>query len=210
MIKKEMYPATERLKLKNNVFVTEKLDGENLTIFKKEGKLYIATRSCIVNVSNELEIDKQYLYKGLYPWLKAHRVWLEDNVYELSAICGEWLGGGYLNYGQKMTEDRFYMFAKANVEDWSLRRLIYNHDLFKYPFTNIDPEQQVPEFIKIVPEVATLQNIPTVSELDKLYDEYKAKVGRDVEGFVINFQDKICKYVRKKKGIETPHMEKGD
>lgn len=211
MLKKEIYPKTERLSLKNVVYITEKLDGENLTIFKKDDKIYVATRGCVINVTDDFEADKNFLYRGMYPWLQANLQWLTDNLFPNSAICGEWLGAGWINYGQEMTEARFYMFAKANIDEkMNLYRIKYDHSLFRFPFTNINPEQEIPDFIKTVPQVTTLQNIPTVEELDKLYEEYKNKVQRDVEGFVINFQDKICKYVRKKNGKETPHMEKGD
>lgn len=211
MIKREIYPKTPRLSLQNVVYITEKLDGENLTIFKKDNKLYIATRGCIVNIIDDFEEDKGYLYKGMYTWLLEHRDWLLENICDNSAICGEWLGAGYLHYGQEMTEKRFFMFAKANIdEEWHLYNLKYNHDLFRYPFTNINQEQVIPDFIKIVPIVSVEENIPTISRLDELYEWYKKVVNRDVEGFVINFQDKICKYVRKKNGKETPHMEKGE
>ena len=211
MIKKEIYPKTERLSLKNVVYITEKLDGENLTIFKKDNKIYVATRGCIINVTDDIETDKIFLYKGMYLWLKEHLDWITNNLYPNSAICGEWLGNGILKYSKEMTEARFYMFAKAVVdEDISLQKIKYNHSLFRFPLTNINPEQELPDFIKVVPEVTVLQNIPTIDELNKLYEEYSNKVQRNVEGFVINFQDKICKYVRMKRGKLTEHFEWGN
>lgn len=43
MIKKEIYPKTKRIKnAGDKVYITEKLDGSNMCIFKKEGIVYIA------------------------------------------------------------------------------------------------------------------------------------------------------------------------
>ena len=45
MLKKEIYPKTARVKCNGEtVCVTEKLDGSNLVIFKKNGMVYIAQR----------------------------------------------------------------------------------------------------------------------------------------------------------------------
>ena len=43
MIKKEIYPKTKRIKVDGfKVQLTEKLDGSNLVLFKKDDKLHIA------------------------------------------------------------------------------------------------------------------------------------------------------------------------
>lgn len=48
MIKKSMYPKTKRVSiLGDKVYLTEKLDGSNLVIFKKFDELYIAQRGLI-------------------------------------------------------------------------------------------------------------------------------------------------------------------
>lgn len=59
MIKKSIYPKTKRLKLKNEVTITEKMDGSNLVIFKKDSNIFIAQRSNIINVHTELEDSKK-------------------------------------------------------------------------------------------------------------------------------------------------------
>ena len=65
MIKKEIYPKTKRVScMGDKVELTEKLDGSNLVIFKKNDELYIAQRNNIFKI-NELEENKDKLYKGL-------------------------------------------------------------------------------------------------------------------------------------------------
>lgn len=97
MIKKSIYPKTERVKVEqsNICEVTEKLDGSNLCFFKKDNILYVATRNNIISI-DELydEKAKNVLYKGLGVWLEEHK---EDMIKEIrngSCICGEWLRYG--------------------------------------------------------------------------------------------------------------------
>ena len=52
--------------------LTEKLDGSNLVIFKKNDELYIAQRNNIFKI-NELEENKDKLYKGLLQWINNNR-----------------------------------------------------------------------------------------------------------------------------------------
>ena len=206
MLKKEIYPKTKRLSCSGiNVYITKKLDGSNMCIFKKNGLIYVALRN---NIVCENEVDdataKQILYKGLHAWLNKNLDVLRMELHEGSVVCGEWLGMGYLKYGDYL-DKHFYMFAKANVDDgFNLYNLIYTHDLFIYPFVS----QIVPDFIGVVPEVRTLNYIPTKEDLDKLYEEYGLEVGRPVEGFVINYADMIHKYVRLKRGKLTEHFDR--
>jgi hypothetical protein len=200
MIKKEIYPKTPRMKVEGEkVFLTEKLDGSNLVFFKKNDELYFAQRNNIFALS-ELETDQQIsnrLYKGLYQWLKDYGTALKDNLNEGSAICGEWLGMGTLKYTVDEFDKRWYMFAKANVDDdFNLYNMKYDHELFVYPFI----DQAIPVFMGVVPEVADLTVLPNKKHLDSLYAKYVEQVGRNVEGFVINYQNIICKYVRMKGG----------
>lgn len=205
MLKKQIYPKTTRLKLQNKVFVTEKVDGSNMTLFKKNNNLYLSTRNNIINIDNELEESKSLLYKGMYGWLIEHKDYLKEQILEGSVICGEWIGMGKLSY--TIFDKKLYMFAKANINDeFNLYNLRYDHELFIYPFEN----QIIPDFIGIVPEVITLNNIPTIDELNNLYDEYTKQQQRDIEGFVINFNNNIFKYVRMKNGILTDHFERGE
>lgn len=193
----EIYPKTPRVPVGGDkIYLTEKLDGSNLVFFKKEGQLYIAQRKNIFTLS-ELEEVKDIVYKGLYQWLKDYGSVLQENLYEGSAICGEWLGMGTLKYTVDEFDKRWYMFAKANVnEDFTLRNFMYDHSLFIYPFN----DQIIPAFIGVVPEVAELNVLPNKSHLDKIYSKYLEKVGRPVEGFVINYKNTISKYVRMKSG----------
>ncbi len=197
MIKKEIYPKTKRVSCKGDkVYLTEKLDGSNLVFFKKNDELYIAQRKTIFKIS-ELKEVKDILYKGLYQWLIENKDYLEEQLINNSAICGEWLGMGKLKYDIGEFDKRWYMFAKANIDDeFNLYNLIYEHDLFKYPFIN----QELPKFMGVVPEVVELQNLPNKEQLDKIYEKYTNSVKRDVEGFVINYKNIVTKYVRMKNG----------
>lgn len=71
MIKKTLYPKTKRIQYKNRVVITEKLDGSNIGFFKVNGDLIIAQRNNIFLI-NELEENKQMLYRGLKGWLDEY------------------------------------------------------------------------------------------------------------------------------------------
>lgn len=204
MIKKEIYPKTKRVScLGDKVYVTEKLDGSNLVIFKKNDELYFAQRNNIFKF-DELEENKDKLYKGLYAWLIENN-WVFNDLHNNSAICGEWLGMGKLKYSVDEFDQRFYMFAKANVDDdFNLYNLMYDHDLFIYPFQT----QIIPKCIGIVPEVTELNVIPNKEHLDSIYDKYCKKVNRNVEGFVVNYKNIISKYVRMKNGKLQEHFDR--
>lgn len=193
-----MYPKTVRMKVDGDTIqLTEKLDGSNLVIFKKNDELYFAQRKNIFSLA-ELEDAKTICYRGLYQWIKDYGQTLKDNMWEGSAVCGEWLGMGTLKYTVDEFDKRFYMFAKANVDDdFRLYNLIYDHSLFIYPFI----DTIIPVFIGIVPVVTEMKVLPNKEHLDSIYDKYKTQVGgRNVEGFVINYHNMICKYVRMKSG----------
>lgn len=207
MIRKEIYPKTKRVScVGDKVYITEKLDGSNLVFFKKNEELHIAQRKTIFKIS-ELENVKDILYKGLYQWLIDNKNTLEDELCENSAICGEWLGMGNLKYTVDEFDKRWYMFAKANIDDdYNLYNLIYDHELFIYPFVS----QEIPNFIGIVPEVTKLVNLPNKEQLDSIYEKYTKKVKRNVEGFVINYKNIISKYVRMKNGQLREHFDRGE
>lgn len=208
MIKgKEIYPKTKRVSCKGDkVYLTEKLDGSNLVFFKKEEELYIAQRKNIFKIS-ELEEVKDVLYKGLYQWLLENQEVLQNELHNDSAICGEWLGMGTLKYTVDEFDKRWYMFAKANIDDdFNLYNLVYDHELFIYPFVS----QEIPYFIGIVPEVAELINLPNKEQLDSIYEKYTNKVNRTVEGFVVNYRNIISKYVRMKNGKLQEHFDRGE
>ena len=204
MLKKEIYPKTARVKCNGEtVCVTEKLDGSNLVIFKKNGTVYIAQRKNIIAV-DELDNAKDILYKGLNEWLSNYKETLIQELHEGSAICGEWLGMGQIKYNIDDFDKRWYMFAKANVDDdFNLYNLNYNHDDFIYPFES----QEIPKFIGIVPVVYELKVLPDKRHLDSLYEKYTTKVKRNVEGFVVSYRNQISKYVRMKNGKLQEHHE---
>lgn len=206
MIKKEIYPKTKRLPVNGELIqITEKLDGSNLVIFKKDEKLYFAQRNNIFEFSelNEDDINGR-LYKGLYQWLLDNQEILQNELYDGSAICGEWLGMGKLKYSVDEFDKRFYMFAKARItDDFNLTNIMYNHSLFIYPFNS----QKMPNFIGIVPVVGNIPYLPDKQSMDVMYLRYCDKVKRPVEGFVINYNDNIVKYVRMKNGKLQEHFD---
>lgn len=205
MLKKEIYPKTARVScLGDKVFVTEKLDGSNLCIFKKDVVLYVAQRKTILRW-DELDGHKDVMYKGLYQWLKEHQDYFAENLANDACLCGEWLGMGNLKYTIDEFDKKFYMFAKANIdENFNLYNIMYDHELFKYPFI----DQEIPSFIGVVPEVAELNVIPNKEHLDSLYERYCNKVNRNVEGFVVNYKNIITKYVRMKNGKLQEHFDR--
>ena len=207
MIKKEIYPKTKRLSCKGNkVYITEKIDGSNMVIFKKNDLLYIAQRKTII-CENEFNTSKDVMYKGLYQWLEEHKDYLKAYLLNNACICGEWIGMGCLKYPVDEFDKKWYMFAKANIDDdYNLYNLIYDHELFIYPFAS----QQIPNFIGVVPEVTELVNLPNKEQLDSIYEKYTNKVNRNVEGFVINYKNIISKYVRMKNGQLREHFDRGE
>ena len=204
MIKKELYPKTERLKCAGEkVYVTEKLDGSNMVFFKLNDELYIAQRNNIFKLS-EVEEVKNILYQGFYEWIKNYGETLEANIHNGSAICGEWLGMGQIKYTIDEFDKRWYMFAKANIDETiKLYNLKYDHSLFKYSFIN----EEIPAFLGVVPEVIELDYLPKKENMDKIYESYVNKKQRNVEGFVINYKNLICKYVRMKNGKLKEHFD---
>lgn len=206
MIKKEIYPKTKRVSCTGDkVYVTEKIDGSNLCIFKLEDDLYIAQRNNIFKF-DEIDECKDKLYKGLYQWLLENKHVFED-LHNNSAICGEWIGMGCLKYPVDEFDKRYYMFAKANINDeFELYNLVYDHNLFIYPFQ----KQEIPSCMGIVPEVVELNVIPTKEHLDSIYEKYCLKVNRNVEGFVVNYKNIISKYVRMKNGKLREHFDRGE
>ena len=207
MIKKEIYPKTQRLKCSGEkIYITEKLDGSNLVFFKKNDIIHIAQRKNIYTI-NDIENTeiKGIMYKGLYQWLIDNKAILEEELLENSVICGEWLGMGCLKYSVDEFDKRWYMFAKANIDDeYNLYNIIYDHNLFKYPFKS----QMIPKFIGIVPEVVELNVLPNKEYLDSIYEKYCKKVNRNVEGFVVNYNNIISKYVRMKNGKLKEHFDR--
>lgn len=197
-IKRTLYPKTQRVgKSRHTIFITEKLDGSNLGIFKLDGKLIIAQRNCVYTYPHE-GID----YKGLQGWLDKNAEHLLENMHEGSGFFGEWIGMGKIKYGD-ILDKRMYMFAKANIdENLKVYNLYYNPHLFIYPFV----DQEIPEYLGVVPLVKTMNKYPTLEELDQLYLEYTDNaLEPKVEGFVINDNDQISKYVRLKDGYYGPH-----
>lgn len=206
MVKKSIYPKTKRVSCVGKLIqITEKLDGSNLCIFKKDDKLYIAQRNTIIGF-DELDENASKIYKGLHKWLVDNMAEL-NTIRNNSVVCGEWLGMGKLKYSVDEFDKRFYMFAKANIDDdLNLYNIQYNHELFIYPFE----ECEIPKCIGVVPVAFELPYIPDKEHLDRLYSSYCRDVNRNVEGFVVNYNNSIEKYVRMKDGKLSEHFDRGE
>ena len=212
MLQKTMYPKTVRISRNDSVvIVTEKIDGSNLGFYVLNGELFVAQRNWVYSYKEIMSDDniKKQLYKGLYQYLLDYGYLVLSTILDGAIIFGEWVGMGKLKYNFKQT---FLMFAKGRIDNGeNVTKLVYNPDLFMYAFT----DQQVPiDCLDFVPLVAILNHYPDINELDEIYDGYttcnEKTIGRNVEGFVINQNNNIRKYVRMKNGILTNHMEKGD
>lgn len=198
-----LYPKTVRID--EPVYqVVEKLDGSNLGLFNLDGDLLIAQRNRVYFLS-EIEDVKHSLYKGLYNFLKENGEDLLSRLHEGSGFFGEWIGMGQIKYGETL-EHKVYMFAKANIkslDDGGVEayNIYWDRALHQFPFVN----QEIPEYIGQPTLVAEKPSVD-IGTLDNLYDEYLAKVGRPVEGFIIMSQSgSITKYVRNKRGKIGPH-----
>jgi hypothetical protein len=149
----------------------------------------------------EIDEEQKKLYKGLYQWLKDNGEDLQNRLHEGSGFFAEWIGMGQIKYD---FNTRVFMFAKANIDDeMNVYNIYYDLELLKYPF--IDAE--VPEYVKLVPQVDSLELYPNIEFLDQLYDEYCEFIERNVEGFIIHQNGVIKKYVRMKNGKLQAHKE---
>lgn len=201
MIKKEIYPKTKRLGVDTKIQVTEKLDGSNLVLFKKNGELFIAQRSTIYNFK---EIESSKMYKGLYGWLEQYHDDLLNSLLDDRAICCEWLGMGQIKYDNRFN-DNLFMFAKALVnEEYKLENIRYYLDELKYAFVN----EEVPSYIKEVPLIYLGEDTNWLSKerLDEHYQYLLDTSDYKHEGFVINYLGNVIKYVRMKNGKLTEHQ----
>lgn len=214
IIEKSLYPKTSRIA--NLCEITEKIDGSNIQFFVINSELYMATREYVVSIKDNENMDWiskiiEPSYTGVIEFILNHRYFLTRNIYEGSSIIGEWTRNE--RYSSLIPNSRFVMFAKGRVEkitsmqplkrevDFKLTNIVYNQELLKYVFA----ERCIPNFIELVPLVATSSEYLTIEKLDELYEEYCAKVGRKVEGFVINYNGSITKYVRLKGKKLKPH-----
>lgn len=198
MEKKTLYPKTKRVKFKNTVVITEKLDGSNIGFFKVNGELIIAQRNNIFKMN---ELDKNKAYKGLIAWIWEHGQDLQERLMEDSGFFGEWIGMGKIKYPD--LDKKVYMFAKANYDGKDIKNLYYDHELFNFPFEN----QEFPEYIGIVPVVEEKEKLPDIDDLNFLYDVYTTKKERNVEGFIVAQNNNVNKYVRMKNGQLQDHHE---
>jgi len=202
-MKQTLYPKTQRIS-KSKILLTEKLDGSNLGLFKFNNTLVIVQRNNIFTLE---ELD-QVTYKGLKQWLSEYSKELLADLHDGSGVFGEWIGMGQINYQNRLSK-KLYIFAKANItfnaesgfyEVWKIN---YNPELFIYPFQS----QQIPDCMGIVPIInEEITNI-NKEELDKIYDTYCKHQDGKVEGFIVNNNDSIHKYVRLKDGKFEEHHE---
>lgn len=229
-IKKTLYPKTKRVgSNQSQIIITEKLDGSNLGIFRQGEQLIIAQRNNVFTYNphnGETNLNKNNSYKGLIAWLKENGRALVETLHDESGVFGEWIGMGKIDYSKRLNK-RFYIFAKANLEvdfvkaQYGVKNIYYDRNLFIYPFNN----QTIPEFMGVVPKVWEGNEFPQVAFLDSLYIDYVLEINNEakleetdvsnlypllsydnkVEGFIINNNNVIQKYVRLKSGKLEEH-----
>lgn len=212
VVNKDLYPKTERVKIKDAVTLTEKIDGSNLGIFKVNNDLIIALRENYFYYSsvkdNERANELINSYTGLKDFLEDHAEELIEKLYDHSGFFGEWMTKSRLAYPEEFCGGKWFIFAKARLEgnynDFKIDKLSYNHNLFIYPFA----DQVIPSYIQLVPVIKTMDHVPDIIELNKIYDNYRLNiVNRNVEGIIVIYNDQIRKYVRMKKGKLEDHHE---
>lgn len=201
-----LYPKTKRVtKNSAKTIVTEKLDGSNLGFAKVNGDLYVITRNNIYKASDRHDKEiKQRMYKGLWSFLEEFGDKLKEDLVDGALIFGEWIAMGRLKYPESY-HLQFYMFAKANVdEDFeNVSNMLYDKKFFKYSFV----KQFVPIYLDTVPIVHTFNHYPGIDELDELYGHYVSDMERNVEGFILNQNNQVLKYIRNKNGKIEDHVE---
>lgn len=207
MQKVSLYPKTPRLATTGaTTIITEKLDGSNLCFGRVDGELFIAQRNTVYTLTELREMDsktrKNTAYAGLYGWLEEHGDDLLENLYPESFICGEWIGMGKIKYGDRL-DKRFYMFAKARIDKdkMELKQFVYKNDLAKFAFNN----QTIPEYIGQVRVVLETKQVVTPELLNNLFDNEFTEEA-PIEGYVVNTNNIISKYVRLKNGVLQPHF----
>lgn len=203
ILKQTLYPKTTRFGNSKKIVITEKLDGSNLGLFRLNDSLIVAQRNNVFHYNpetKETNLNKNNSYKGLIGWLDENGRALYENLHNFSGVFGEWIGMGKIKYGDSL-DKKFYIFAKANInEDFTIKNLYYDLELFVYPFLNME----IYSSMGVVPRVCVCEEI-SLEKLNQLYLEYTKEVGRDVEGFVVNENNQIRKYVRMKNGTLTDH-----
>ncbi|WP_289767448.1 RNA ligase family protein [Faecalibaculum rodentium] len=210
MIKRTLYPETPRIPEKtNNGVVTEKMDGENLTILKYNGELLIAQRNKIFN-KDEVFSDGNIGYKGLKGWAREHWEWFDMYLNDNTALCGEWMVGRAKSYPPEVVDKKFYIFATAKVMPGLS---LWDFDYYREHVDNafgISEEFLDLNWLGFVPTVKRIYKFPNKDELDEIYEQYCKYVGgRKVEGFVINTNNMIYKYVRMKNGEVVEYSQTG-
>lgn len=201
MIKRELYPKTPRMKNNGTPFiVTEKLDGQNISIYKKDGLLYVGLRKNVFPVCELIELGaKNNNYKPFADWFAEHKDDLLTQLYEGSCIHGEWIDDKQhiRDYKANGFDKMIYLFAKSRIsDDGKICNLNYHLDELKYPFE----DKQIPDYLGVVPLVCEMFVVPTKESMDKVYDEYTDGLNRRVEGLVVSRNNIIEKYLRYNKG----------
>lgn len=222
----KLYPSTKRIQTpKLQIDITEKLDGSNLGIFKiSNDSLLVAQRNYCFVWSPSMEItpeDRDFAYEGLFGWLELVGQKLIDTLRLYNGFFGEYMfnhinDSRFIDYNDRTDLTLgLYIFAKASLQvlginstelsDVSVRGLTYKRDLVKYVFSN----NEIPtDIVDLVPLVHTFGHVPSIPDLDNLYEEYCKRINHKPEGFIVLLENnQILKYVRFKGGEFGPHRE---
>ena len=209
MIRNNMvYPKTKRISKTDFVWqITEKMDGSNLTFFKFDDDLYLATRNNVFNWTVEKPTSQDIQYKGLFGWVENYSKLLYEKLKNHEALFGEWLGMGKIKYEDYFP--RFNLFAYGYMhqnEDGKFEAGYINRDLNK--IADFLVEHDLNRDFITVPFVDYTDSL-SPDLIDWYYNKYRDEQSREVEGFILTNLDsgEVRKYVRYKGGKMLEHWK---
>ena len=209
MIRNNMvYPKTKRISKTDFVWqITEKMDGSNLTFFKFDDDLYLATRNNVFNWTDEKPTSQDIQYKGLFVWMENYSKLLYEKLNNHEALFGEWLGMGKIKYEDYFPQFNLFAYGYMHQnEDGKFEEGYINRDLNK--ITDFLVEHDLNRDFITVPFVDYTDSL-SPDLIDWYYNKYRDEKAHEVEGFILTNLDsgEVRKYVRYKDGKMSEHWK---
>ncbi len=203
-----VYPKTKRISKTDFVWqITEKMDGSNLTFFKFDDDLYLATRNNVFNWTGEKPTSQYIQYKGLFGWMENYSKLLYEKLNNHEALFGEWLGMGKIKYEDYFPQFNLFAYGYMHQnKDGKFEARYINRDLNK--ITDFLVEHDLNRDFITVPFVDYTDSL-SPDLIDWYYNKYRDEKSREVEGFILTNLDsgEVRKYVRYKGGKMTEHWK---